>query len=107
MLTQAKASPDINSYLAYILSSAAIPPGVEMSAADYQLVRSAAAIMLKNNVKTAYKQIPESSLAIIKLAVPMGIQDKATPIRLYAGNIATELIRRGGLYSWPSCCPSC
>ncbi|KAK1656516.1 armadillo-type protein [Colletotrichum godetiae] len=39
-------------------------------------VRSAAAIMLKNNVRTNYKQIPESSLALIKMAIPLGIQDK-------------------------------
>jgi transportin-1 len=105
MLTEAKQSPDINNYLAYIFSNAGPPPGVNFSADDYHLVRSAAAIMLKNNVKSGYKQIPESSLALIKLAVPMCIQDKSSQIRNYAGNIATEIIRRGGLYSWPSLLP--
>ncbi|KAL2025165.1 hypothetical protein VTK56DRAFT_167 [Thermocarpiscus australiensis] len=100
MLNQAKASPDINNYLAYIFSSPE-PPGLTLSPNDWHLVRSAAAIMLKNNVKANFKQIPESSLVLIKLAVPMGIQDKNSQIRNYAGNIATEMIRRGGLYSWP------
>ncbi|KAK4150389.1 importin subunit beta-2 [Chaetomidium leptoderma] len=101
MLTQAKASPDINNYLAYIFSSAAPPAGLALSADEWHLVRSAAAIMLKNNIKSNYKQIPESGLALIKLAVPLGIQDLNSQIRNYAGNIATEMIRRGGLYSWP------
>ncbi|KAK3308234.1 armadillo-type protein [Chaetomium strumarium] len=101
MLVQAKASPDINNYLAYIFSSTQPPAGVSLSANDWHLVRSAAAIMLKNNVKSDYKKIPETSITLIKLAVPMGIQDQNSQIRNYAGNIATEMIRRGGLYSWP------
>ncbi|KAK3359879.1 armadillo-type protein [Lasiosphaeria hispida] len=105
MLSQAKASPDINNYLAYIFSISEAPPGIELSASDWHLVRSAAAIMLKNNVKVGQKQIPEASLALIKLAVPLGIQDKNSQIRNYAGNIATEIIRRGGIYSWPELLP--
>jgi HEAT repeat protein len=101
MLSQAKASPDINNYLAYIFSSAQPPAGQTLSPNDWHLVRSAAAIMLKNNIKGSYKQIPEASLSLIKLAVPLGIQDSNSQIRNYAGNIATEMIRRGGLYSWP------
>src|SRR5690242_15879261 len=101
MLAQAKRSPDINNYLAFIFSSAAPPPGVNFTPEEYHLVRSAAGIMLKNNVKSAFKQIPESSVPLIKMAVPMGIVDKNSQIRNYAGNIATELIRRGGLFSWP------
>src|SRR6187549_2161312 len=98
MLAQAKQSPDINNYLAYIFSSVAPPPGVNFTNEEYHLVRSAAAIMLKNNVKLSYKQIPEQSLGLIRAAVPMGVQDKTSQIRNYAGNIATELIRRGGLF---------
>jgi len=105
MLAQAKRSPDINNYLAYIFSSVAPPPGVNFTADEYHLVRSAAAIMLKNNVKLSYKQIPESSLVLIRIAVPMGLQDKNSQVRNYAGNIATELVRRGGLFSWPEFLP--
>lgn len=105
MLDQAKSSPDINNYLALIFSSYAPPTGLAFSDSDYHLVRSAAAIMLKNNVKTDFKAIPEDSLALIKVAVPMGLQDKNSQIRSYAGNIATELIKRGGLYAWPELLP--
>ncbi|KAK4192891.1 importin subunit beta-2 [Podospora australis] len=101
MLTQAKSSPDFNNYLAYIFSSGAPAPGVSMTQQDWHGVRSAAAIMLKNNVKNGFKQIPEGSIQLIKLAVPLGIQDSNSQIRSLAGNIATEVILRGGLYSWP------
>lgn len=105
MLAQAKSSPDINSYLIYLFSSIEPPPGLQCSAEDFHLVRSAAAIMLKNNVKTGYKQIPEASFGLIKLALPMILEDKNSQMRNYAGNIATEIIRRGGLLSWPELLP--
>jgi len=101
MLSRAKANPDINNYLASIFSSTESPPVLALSPNDWHLVRSAAAIMLKNNIKSNYKQIPETSIALIKFAVLIGIQDKNSQIRNYAGNITTEMIRRGGLYSWP------
>ncbi|KAL7813439.1 armadillo-type protein [Trichoderma gracile] len=105
MLQQAKASPDINNYLAYILSSSQPPEGLQVNETDYHLVRSAAGVMLKNNVKSDWKTIPEASLQLIKLAVPMGLQDKNSQIRNLAGNIATEVIRRGGLMGWPDLLP--
>ncbi|ETS80250.1 hypothetical protein PFICI_07779 [Pestalotiopsis fici W106-1] len=105
MLTQAKSSPDINNYLVYLFSSTEPPAGLQCSAEDYHLVRAAAAIMLKNNVKTDYKQIPESSFTLIKMAIPMVLEDKNSQMRNYAGNIATEIIRRGGLLSWPELLP--
>ncbi|KAI1334778.1 armadillo-type protein [Xylariaceae sp. FL0016] len=105
MLTQAKSSPDFNNYLVYLFSSPDPPAGVQYSASDYYLVRSAAAIMLKNNVRANFKQIPDTSLNLIRMAVPIGLQDKNSQIRNYAGNIATEVIRRGGLLSWPELLP--
>ncbi|PNY29515.1 Importin subunit beta-2, partial [Tolypocladium capitatum] len=105
MLQQAKASPDINNYLAYIFSSSHPPEGMQCSEQDYHLARSAAGIMLKNNVKSDWKSIPESSLQLIKLALPLGLQDKNSQIRNFAGNIATEIIKRGGLLGWPELLP--
>ncbi|KIE00761.1 Armadillo-like helical, partial [Metarhizium majus ARSEF 297] len=105
MLQQAKSSPDINNYLAYLFSSAHPPDGLQCSESDYHLVRSAAGIMLKNNVKSEWKNIPEESLNLVKMAVPMALQDKNPQVRNYAGNIATEVIRRGGLLSWPDLLP--
>ncbi|OAA37833.1 Armadillo-like helical [Metarhizium rileyi] len=105
MLQQAKSSPDVNNYLAYLFSSSHPPDGLQCSESDYHLVRSAAGIMLKNNVKSEWKSIPEESLNFVKMAVPIGLQDKNPQIRNYAGNIATEVIRRGGLLTWPDLLP--
>ncbi|KAF4508781.1 hypothetical protein G6O67_005120 [Ophiocordyceps sinensis] len=105
MLQQAKNSPDINNYLAYILSSSQPPDGLQCTEHDYHLARSAAGIMLKNHVRSEWKSIPESSLQLVKLAVPLGLQDKNSQIRNFAGNIATEIIKRGGLLAWPDLLP--
>lgn len=105
MLKQAKSSPDINNYLAYILSSPEPPEGVAFSESEYHLVRSAAGIMLKNNLKSDWKTIPESSLQLIKLAIPVALQDKNTQIRNFAGNVATEIVQKSGLLGWPELLP--
>lgn len=105
MLSQAKASPDINNYLALIISSPEAPPVFPATASDWHTVRSAAALMLKNNIKNNYNKIPEQSLALVKLAVPLALQDKNSQIRHNAGTIATELINKGGIYGWPEFLP--
>ncbi|KAG9250408.1 armadillo-type protein [Emericellopsis atlantica] len=105
MLKQAKQSPDFNNYLAYVLSSPQPPEGITYNEQEYHLVRSAAGIMLKNNVKSDWKQIPESSLQLIKMAVPMALQDKNSQIRNFSGNVATEIVHRGGLAAWPELLP--
>lgn len=105
MLSQAKSSPDINNYLIYLFSCTSPPSGLQCTVEDLHLIRSAAAIMLKNNVKTGYKQIPEASMTPIKRGIAMILEDKNSQMRNYAGNIATEMIRRGGLLSWPELLP--
>lgn len=105
MLNQAKSSPDINNYLTYIFTNPSSPPGLTFSAEEYHIVRSAAAIMLKNNIKSNYKQIPENSANLVKLAVPICLQDKNSQMRNYAGVIATEILRKGGLMAWPDLLP--
>ncbi|CAI6084649.1 unnamed protein product [Clonostachys chloroleuca] len=105
MLQQAKASPDINNYLAFLFSSSQPPDGLQYNEQEYHLVRSAAAMMIKNNVRSDWKDIPQSSLQLVKLAIPMCLQDKNSQIRNFSGNIATEIIRRGGLLGWPELLP--
>jgi len=103
MLKQAKASPDINNYLAYLSTTQTPPAG--MSANAYHAARSAAAIMLKNNVKSAYKNIPEPSTAYIKSTILAGLQDPNAQIRNFVGNVTTEVVRQGGLLGWPQVLP--
>ncbi|CAI4212955.1 unnamed protein product [Parascedosporium putredinis] len=106
MLMQAKSSPDINNYLAYIASHPELPNGVTMNDDAWSMVRSSSAVMLKNNVKSDYKQISADSLAFIKVAVIGALQDKHAWIRNHIGIVATELIKRGGLLAWPELLPT-
>lgn len=105
MLAQAKSSPDINNYLTYLFSSSVPPQGLEYTLEDYHGVRSAAAIMLKNNIKTGYNSITEPSLNLIRSSVPLALEDKNSQIRSLAGNVITEIVRGGGILGWPELLP--
>lgn len=105
MLAQAKSSPDINNYLTYLFSSTQPPQGVTCSVEEYHAVRSAAAVMLKNNIKVGYKKIAPDSIALVKSSVPLALQDKNASIRSYAGNVISEVIARGGILGWPEILP--
>jgi HEAT repeat protein len=101
MLKQAKASPDIDKYLAYIFTSAQPPPAVNMDPASYFQTRAAASIMLKNDVRTSYKAIPEDSKTYIRSTILASLQDPNAQMRNYAGNVITEVVRQGGIMAWP------
>jgi transportin-1 len=105
MLAQAKSSPDINNYLTYLFSSSHVPNCLVYSPEEFHAVRSAAAIMLKNNIRTAYKTISPESLTLVRSSVPLALQDKNQSIRSYAGNVITEIVTRGGILSWPQLLP--
>ncbi|KAF2843737.1 ARM repeat-containing protein [Patellaria atrata CBS 101060] len=101
MLKHAKTSPDINNYLAYLFSTTNIPANLDIGPENYHAARSAAAIMLKNDIKTSYKGIPEDSKKYIRSIVVLGLQDPNAQIRNYAGNVITEVVRQGGIMGWP------
>lgn len=105
MLKNAKASPDFPNYLAYLFSASQPPPSAHLSPESYHVARSAAAIMLKNTVKTSYKAIPDFSKTYIRSVIPSGLHDPNIQIRNYAGNVITELVRQGGILAWPSLLP--
>ncbi|KAF1980512.1 ARM repeat-containing protein [Bimuria novae-zelandiae CBS 107.79] len=100
MLKQATASPDIDKYLAYVFSNGQPPPAVNMDATSYFQARAAAAVMLKNDVKTGYKTMPDTSKSYIKSTILLGLQDPNSQMRSYAGNVVTEIVRQGGLLGW-------
>ncbi|KAF2768293.1 ARM repeat-containing protein [Teratosphaeria nubilosa] len=103
MLRQAKSSPDINNYLAYLCATPTPTGGIDVN--TYEAARSAAAIMLKNNVKTGYKNIPDESKAYIKSTVTTALQDKIPQIRNFVGSVITEIVRTGGILGWPQVLP--
>ncbi|KAF1947427.1 ARM repeat-containing protein [Clathrospora elynae] len=101
MLKSATSSPDIDKYLAYVFSSSQPPAAVNMDAAHYFQARAAAAVMLKNDVKNAYKAMPDSTKDYIRSVILLGLQDPTSQIRGYAGNVITEIVRQGGIMGWP------
>ncbi|KAF2087120.1 ARM repeat-containing protein [Saccharata proteae CBS 121410] len=101
MLRQAKAAPDINNYLAYLFTSNQPPAGLNLAADAYHMARSAAAVMLKNDIRTSYKTIPDSSKTYIRSIVLSALQDQNAQIRNYAGNVITEVVKQGGILGWP------
>ncbi|KAF1811831.1 ARM repeat-containing protein [Eremomyces bilateralis CBS 781.70] len=101
MLMNAKKSPDMTNYLAYLVYNEQAPPAVQLSQDQYTLARSAAALMLKNEVRQDYKSIPDTSKAYIQSVILLGLQDKLPQIRNYAGSVITEMLKQGGILGWP------
>jgi transportin-1 len=100
MLKTARTSPDIDKYLAYVFTNTQPPSAVAMDATHYFQARAAAAIMLKNDVKTGYKTMPDSTKDYIKSTIILGLQDSTSQMRGYAGNVMTEIVRQGGIMGW-------
>ena len=105
MLAQAKSSPDITNYLTYIFSNGQLLQILNLNPTNLNLVRSSAALSLKNNIKACYKDIPEPSQAYIRAAVLACLQDPNPQIRSFAGTVITETVQRGGVLGWPELLP--
>ncbi|KAK6434092.1 hypothetical protein LTR95_009724 [Oleoguttula sp. CCFEE 5521] len=97
------ASPDFNNYLVWIATTSTNP--TSLSAENYFAARSAAAIMLKNNVRTGWEKIAEPSKVYVKATIVLGLQDATLQIRNFAGNVITEIVRVGGILVWPQILP--
>ena len=105
MLAHAKSSPDITNYLTYIFSDGQLLQTLNLDSANLNLVRSSAALALKNNIKACYKDIPGPSLAYIQATVLACLQDSYPQIRSFAGTVITEMVQRGGVLGWPELLP--
>lgn len=101
MLEQAKSSPDLNNYLALLLTSAEPPQGLQCTAQDYALIRPAAGTRLKNNILEDWDGIPAASLPFIKSAIMVAIQEQSASIRNPAAYAASAIMKKGGILSWP------
>ncbi|KAL8715531.1 MAG: hypothetical protein Q9220_000867 [cf. Caloplaca sp. 1 TL-2023] len=105
MLGQARSSPATANYLAYILSNGPLLHDLGYTSSDIQLVRSAAAINLKNTIKTYYRNCPETTLAFVRSSVLSPLEDPSTQIRNFAGSVISEIVQKGGVLSWPELLP--
>lgn len=101
MLKNAKTSPDIDNYLAYLVSNPEKPASITLTTEGYHASRSAAAIMLKNDIKTSYRSISTETKTFIRSLILQGLADLSPQIRNYAGNVITEMVRQGGIMEWP------
>ncbi|KAB2094927.1 hypothetical protein ES319_A01G000700v1 [Gossypium barbadense] len=84
--------PDFNNYLVFILARAEGQSGE---------IRQAAGLLLKNNLRTAYKLMSPAHQQYIKseLLPCLGAADKH--IRSTVGTIVTVVVQQGGILGWP------
>jgi hypothetical protein len=101
MLKHAKSSPDYTNYLTYLVSATEQPSSITIPRENYDLARSAAAIALKNFIKTSYKTIPDSGKTYIRSVILEGLRDSSNQMRNYSGIVITEVVRQGGVLAWP------
>ena len=104
MIRQAKTAPDIDNYLSFLVSDDATR-AVDMRADSLHSARAAASTMLKNDIKSHYKQIPQESQAFVKANIVQGLQDSNAQIRNFAGNVISELVRQAGVMGCPGLLP--
>ncbi|KAL8936758.1 MAG: hypothetical protein Q9216_004762 [Gyalolechia sp. 2 TL-2023] len=105
MLGQAKSSPETANYLAYILSNGPLLQELGLTSSDNILVRSSAAINLKNAIKAYGKAVAELDFAYIHTLVLSALQDSTAQVRNFAGSVISEILQRGGFLSWPDLLP--
>ncbi|KAG5555116.1 hypothetical protein RHGRI_012595 [Rhododendron griersonianum] len=84
--------PDFNNYLAFILARAEGKPSE---------VQQAAGLLLKNNLRTAFKSMAPPYQQYIKseLLPCLGAADRH--IRSTAGTIISVVVQIGGVFGWP------
>lgn len=105
MLGQAKSSPETANYLAYIVSDGPLLKELALNPSDYLLVRSSAAINLKNTVRSYRKGFPETNLAYVRALILTALQDSSSQIRNFAGSVISEIVQSGGVLGWPELLP--
>ena len=105
MLTKARSSPDASNYLAYIFSNGPLLRSLQLTTQDILLVRSSAAINLKNTIRDNYKSLPDPIKKYIQAATLSSLSDPVKQLRSYAGSVITEVVHKGGVLGWPELLP--
>lgn len=104
MLAQATSSPDIPYYLTYIMANGPLFQSLGAQS-DRSLMRSSAAIQLKNVIKSSYKTIDEPRRAYIKASSLSCLRDENRQVRNFVGTVITEIIQRGSILGWTELLP--
>lgn len=101
MLKHAKGQGDYINYITFLFVNEQPAEVVGLTPENYHLARSAAAILLKNDIKLGYKKIAPEYKTYLKSVILQGLRDNNGQIRNYAGNVITEIVRQGGIMDWP------
>ena len=86
--------PDYNSYLTYILCVPLNPP-------EGELVRSAAGLLLKNNVRIRLEEMTPDVVAYIKATIFNVLGDPVSMIRNTVSTVIDTLLIELGPTNWP------
>ena len=106
MLTQAKSKPETARYLTYIYSNGPLVETLGVQDSQLTILRSSAAINLKNVIKSHYKNIDEESRTYIRSSVLVCLSDADSQVRALTGTVITEIIQKGGILGWPDLLPT-
>jgi transportin-1 len=101
LIARASSIPDFVEYLTYIFASTQLGQ-IGLAGPSIFSVRYAAAINLKNYIKTSYKRISDLALEFLKSSILATLQDTNPQLRSYAGTVITEVVQQGGLLRWPN-----
>ncbi|EER26886.1 hypothetical protein D8B26_005558 [Coccidioides posadasii str. Silveira] len=102
MLAQATSSPDFVNYLSYLICTAQVPSAIGFDANQYVVIRVAAAMNLKTKLRVAYGTITPNSLGYIRSSSMVALQDPSGQVRNASGSIISEMVKQGGVLSWPT-----
>ncbi|TKX20421.1 importin subunit beta-2 [Elsinoe australis] len=97
-LKQITQNPDVANYLTYLTVTTS--PAKGLSEHESTAARSAAGLMLKNHIRTAWKSISDSNKTFVRGHILAGLHDPNTSIRSYTGLVITEIVRQGGILAW-------
>ena len=78
---------------------------LNLSGSDLTLIRSSAAINLKNIIKSTYKYLDEGTKDYVRGSVFPCLEDINPQIRSLTGTVITEIVQRGGVLGWPALFP--
>ncbi|KAI1916419.1 hypothetical protein LOZ61_001075 [Ophidiomyces ophidiicola] len=102
MLVQATSSPDFVNYLSYLLFTTQPPATIGFDGDQYIVVRVSAAMNIKSKLRVAYGTISESSLGYLRSSLMIALQDPSVQVRRASGTVIAEMIKQGGVLSWPT-----
>ncbi|WEW54670.1 hypothetical protein PRK78_000090 [Emydomyces testavorans] len=102
MLVQATSSPDFVNYLSYLLFTTQPPPAIGFDAERYVIIRVSAAMNLKTKLRVAYGTISPNSLGYLRSSAMIALQDPSIQVRNASGSIIAEIVKQGGVLSWPT-----